>query len=147
MVKTSKQQEISPFLITTFAGVTVAAWIVSLLPILVTVIRQLDTNSNLSAYYITFLYNIFLPVLVFFVALAFRRRKAGLPLVIESIYVTLIVWTAVTMFSGIVQFILNQVPVVFSGELDWWYLQIVVCGASLAAAAAVMWYAHKIGKW
>lgn len=147
MVKTRKHQEISPFLGATLAGLVVVAWLVNLVSVLSIALQQWFFNPNLSAYYTIFLYDIFVPMLVFFVAMAYRRRKSGTPLLLESVFIAFIVWIAVTTISRVSQLILNQLPVVFTGELDWWYFEIIVCGVSTAATVAVLWYAHKLGKW
>lgn len=147
MVKTSKHQEISPFLISTLASMVVIAWSVNLVAVLSAASGQWVYNPNLSAYYTIFLYDIFLPLLIFFAAMAYKRRKSGTPLLLESVFVAFIVWIVVTTISRISQFILNQIPVVFTGELDWWYLEVIVCAVSTLAAVAVLWHARRLGKW
>ncbi|MBH1980571.1 hypothetical protein I8H89_03555 [Candidatus Saccharibacteria bacterium] len=147
MVKTRKHQEISPFLAATLASLVVVAWLVNLISTLAIALRQWFFNSNLSAFYTTFLYEIFLPMLIFFAAMAYRRRKSGGSLILESVFVAFIVWIVATTISRVSHLVLNQLPIAFTGDLDWWYLEIIVCGVSTVATVAVLWYAHKLGKW
>lgn len=147
MVKTSKHQEISPFLLSTLAGLTVIAWLVNLVAVLIAVSQQWAFNPNLSAYYTIFLYDIFLPLLIFFAVMAYRRRKSGTPLLLESVFVACIVWIVVTTIGRISHLVLNQVPVVFTGQLDWWYLEVIICVVSTLATAGVLWHARRLGKW
>lgn len=147
MAKARVHQEISPFIIATFLWLTVVGWLVGLIPSLIFAMQQLATNPNLSAFYTTFLYQLFLPVAVFLGFMAFRRRKSGLPLVVESVFLTLIVWLVATTVSGASRFVTGQLQIVLAGDLDWWYLELIICATSVAATLAVLFYARKLGKW
>ncbi len=147
MVKTRKSQEQHEFIIYGFVVTVVAAWIAHLVPSIVAIFRQISTNPNLSAYYTTLLYDLFLPLVVFGVLLVYRRGKEGIPLLVENVFLTLIVWLVATSVWAISQSILGLTQVALKGDLGWWYLTIVTCVVSVAAAAAVLGYARKLGKW
>lgn len=147
MAKARVHQEMSPFIMTTFLSLVVIGWLASLIPSLVFAVQQLSTNPNLSAYYTTFLYQLFLPLTVFFGFMAYRRRKTGWPLVTESMLLTLIVWLVATTVSGLSRFVIGQLQLTLSGDFGWWYLELIVCAVSVIATVAVLLYARKLGKW
>lgn len=147
MAKARVHQETSPFIVTTFLLLVVVGWLVGLVPSLIFAAQQLATNPNLSAYYTIFLYELFLPLVVFFGFMAYRRRKTGWPLVVESMLLTLIVWLVATSVSGLSRFVINQLHVVLTGDLGWWYLELIVCAVSVVATVAVLLYARRLGKW
>lgn len=147
MAKARVHQETSPFIVTTFLLLVVVGWLVGLVPSLIFAAQQLATNPNLSAYYTTFLYELFLPLVVFFGFMAYRRRKTGWPLVIESMLLTLIVWLVATSVSGLSRFVISQLHIVLAGDLGWWYFELIVCSVSAIAVIVVLLYARKLGKW
>lgn len=147
MAKARIHQETSPFIMTAFLVLVVVSWLATLIPALVTALVQTATNPNLSAFYTTFLYNLFLPLVVFFGFMAYKRRKSGLPLVTESMFLTLIVWLVATTVSGLTWFVANQLQIMLSGDLGWWYLELVACVVSASATVGVLLYARKLGKW
>ena len=79
--------------------------------------------------------------------MGYKRRKSGTPLLLESVFVACIVWIAATTISRVIQLLLNQIPVVFTGALDWWYLEVIICVVSTLATVGVLWHARRLGKW
>lgn len=147
MAKARVHQEISPFIHQALLIVLLIGWLASLVPSLVSAATQLATNPNLSAYYTTFLYSLFLPVVSFLIFMAWKRRKAGMALVVESLILTVIVVTVAMTISGIARFVIDQFHVVIAGSLGWWYVEVVACLASTIATFSVLWYARRLGKW
>lgn len=147
MAKARVHQEISPFIVTTLLALVVIAWLASLIPVLITAAQQTATNPNLSAYYTIFLHELFLPLIVFFGFMAYKRRKSGLPLVIESMLLTFIVWLVVTTVAGLSRFVLGQLQIVLSGDLGWWYFELVTSVVTAISTVIVLLYARKLGKW
>lgn len=147
MVATRTHHEISPFIIQVFLLLVIISWATNLVPSIALAISQLAANPNLSAYYTTFLYSLFLPVVSFLIFMVWRRGKKGLLLVKESLFLTLIVLLVATSISGICRLLLNHFQVTLAGGLGWWYFEVVVCLASAIATFGVLWYARRLGKW
>lgn len=125
----------------------IVGWLVSLVPSIVFALRQLATNPNLSAYYTTFLYSLVLPVVSFVIFMAWKRRKTGVAHVSESLLLTMIVTSAVSMASAIGRLTLNWFQVVFTGSLDWWYFEMAVCLISSAVMFGVLWGSKRRQLW
>lgn len=147
MVKTKKSQELNMFILDAFIVVTIVTWLLGLVPSVVSAVQQYATDPNLSGFYITFLYNLFMPLLVFGLLMGYRRQKVGLALVRENVLLTLIVWSVATIVSILANFAIAQLGIVFEGEFAWWYLELAVAGASVVATCAVLLYARRLGKW
>lgn len=147
MAKARVHQEISPFVVRAFLALILAAWLLNIVSSSVFAVQQLASNPNLSSYYTTFLYSLFLPLVSFCIFMAWKRRKSGAALVTESLFLTLIVYYAVTLVAGISHFVLTQFQVTLAGNLGWWYLEVMVCLVTSMATFAVLWYAHRLGKW
>lgn len=147
MATARKHQEISPFIMKTYVVVVIVSWCINLIPPLTYALQQLPGNANFSAFYTIFLYDFFLPALLFAGFMAYRRRKTGVSRVAESLLLTLIVWHAVVATSQAVQFGLNQTQIMFDDNLDWWYLEVIVCAVSTVATLSVLIYARHLKKW
>lgn len=147
MVKAQAHQQLSPFVTRALVVVLVVVWVLQTLGTMIVMFEQLPNNTNMSAFYTTLLYNTFTPLIVLLGVLAYRRRKAGVPLLIESVLVAAIVWLCANATSGISAFLLTHSNIVLGGSLDWWYLELMVCVVSVVATLVVLWYAHRLGKW